>query len=110
MVWDRVITGELSLRVRQSRPAPPPGRSGQPEGTLSQLIDIFESSGAFLASAHRYLRPGDDPRFGGRPDPKRLVVNERMLALRSQPPETNQEGQASRQGDGQQDKPDAGPL
>jgi len=85
-VWESVRTGTRIMSVRLTRPAPPEDRSGQPEGTLSQLIDIFEHDGTFVASAHRYLRPGEDPAFGGRPDPKRLVVNGKMLALRAQPP------------------------
>jgi hypothetical protein len=84
-VWDQVLAGRYRMSVRASRPAPPVGQSGQEAGTLSQMIDITDDRGQFVASAHRYLRPGQDPLFGGRPDPKRLVVGGRMLALRARP-------------------------
>lgn len=78
------------MRVRVSRLAPAEERSGQPAGTLSQHIDIFALDDSYLASAHRYLRPGDDPITGARPDPKRMVVGDHMLALRAQPPADDQ--------------------
>lgn len=74
------------MSVRASRPAPPEGQSGQRAGTLSQMLDITDENGVFVASAHRYLRPGEAPTPGRRPDPKRVVVGTRMLALRSRPP------------------------
>lgn len=90
-VWDRVSAGELAMRVRLSRAAPPEERSGQPAGTLSQYIDIYASDGSYLASAHRYLRPRDDPITGGRPDPKRMVVGRRMLAVHAPLPAAESE-------------------
>src|SRR4029077_676452 len=84
-IWDRVVSGELTFKVRRTRPAPEFERSGQPDGSESQKIDIFDSDGRFLCTAHRYLRPGEG-QFGGRPDPLRLVVGDHMLSRRKRPP------------------------
>jgi hypothetical protein len=70
----------LSSRARRGHS----GASSPMSAKLSQMIYSAHQGGLFVASAHRYLRPGHDPETGGRPDPKRLVVGNSMLALRAE--------------------------
>jgi hypothetical protein len=84
-LWARVLSGEFSLTLVRDRPARPESESGQPAGTQSQQLLIFNAEGGFVAKVHRYLRPGQPFLHERAPDPKRVVVGERMFALLAPP-------------------------
>ena len=72
--WERANSGELTTKViRESHPSPP--RARLPECTRSQLIAYFNRDGVKVALAHQYLQPDGTLGAGGRPDPKRLLMN-----------------------------------
>ena len=85
-IVDRAISGDLYSIVGKSkhRIPPPPG---EPICTKSQMINYYTLNGGNLvASAHQYLRPDGSIGGSGLPDPKRLVLQDRILAVRSTSP------------------------
>ncbi len=58
-----------------------PEEINEPPGTLSLLVRVYNDALNFIAEAFFYLRP--DGRIGasGRPDPKRMVVGNELLAV-----------------------------
>jgi len=83
--WERVKAGELNSVVEKDRhPNPPP--SGEPLCTRSQYV-VYRTliSGEFVAGVHQYLREDRTLGASGKPDPKRLVFEGRILAVRSKP-------------------------
>lgn len=81
-----MLSGEFSFKIVRSRPAPPEQVSGQPDGTLSQQLLIYDGDRQFVAKVHRYLRPGQRVLHERPPDPKRVVVGDKMLALGTKAP------------------------
>jgi hypothetical protein len=78
-ILEQVESGELNAIVkRDSHRAPP----GEPHCTKSQIVYYYTQSGDLLAVAHQYLRPDGTIGASGRPDPKRLCMQDRILAVR----------------------------
>jgi hypothetical protein len=84
-IWESVLSGTFTLTLVRDRLARPESESGQPAGTRSQQLLIFDADGKFVAKVHRYLRPGQPFLHGRPPDPKRVVVGEKMYALLAVP-------------------------
>ncbi len=82
-VWEKVLSGEYTVVYSKRRLARPQTLSGQPDGTLSEHLWIADAAGQFVAHGHRYLRDLSPEQLARRPDPKRLIVADKMLALRS---------------------------
>jgi hypothetical protein len=81
----RVRRGEcVVVLVRDEVPAKP--IAGEPEGTRSQFIQYRRLDGRTVASAHRYMRPDGSIGASGMPDPKRIYLADRILALRPDEP------------------------
>jgi len=81
----RASLGELSKIIkRNSHIAHPP--EGVPYCTNSQIIYYYEPGNVLLAVAHQYLLPDGSLGGSGKPDPKRLVLSDRILAVKSIPP------------------------
>lgn len=74
---DRVTDGELLAVVESERPARL--GSGQPPGTVSQMVWYFDSSLTRVALVHQYVRPDGTLGGSGRPDPKRLLLENEIL-------------------------------
>jgi hypothetical protein len=85
-VLPKIRAGELLEMVRSTgNPSP---HSGEPPGTLSQIVEYWEASGSSLtkvAIIHRYLRPDGSLGASGLPDPKR-VLHEGVLYAPRVPP------------------------
>lgn len=75
---DRIARGELTPMVKKSG-HPAPERSGQPFCTRSQVIEYFDVNGAKVVLVHQYLRPDGSLGASGKPDPKWLVHEGRLL-------------------------------
>ncbi len=80
-VWDKVLSGEYTIAFSRRRLMRSPELSGQPPGTLSEHLWIVDGAGRFISHAHRFLRDLSPEQQARRPDPKRLVVGDHMLAL-----------------------------
>lgn len=68
--WELVKEGKLHEKVYFE--APPQRKSGEPPGTLSQIVAYLDSEGRQVAIVHQYLRKDGTIGGSGRPDPKKL--------------------------------------
>lgn len=76
--YERVQRNEILATIESSRPAQP--AAGQPAGTLSQTAWYFDAKTLErLAFVHQYLRPDGTLGASGRPDPKRLLLENEIL-------------------------------
>ncbi len=82
-VWEKVLNSEYRIAYSRRRPMRSPESSGQPSGTLNEHLWIVDGDGKFVAHAHRFLRSLSPKQLARRPDPKRLVVGDKMLAVRA---------------------------
>ena len=71
--WGHVKSGEFSEKLYSQ--GPPSPRSGEPPGTLSQMISYLDPHGREIARVHQYLRKNGTLGGSGRPDPKKLLHN-----------------------------------
>jgi hypothetical protein len=79
--WERAQKGELQQVVwRESHPKNPP--EDHPYCTRSQNIVYFNAEGVPICRIHQYLKPDGTIGGSGRPDPKVLVMGDRILATR----------------------------
>ena len=75
--YERVASNELIATIESERPART--EANEPPGTLSQMVWYYDASLQRLALIHQYLRPDGSLGGSGRPDPKRLLLNEEIL-------------------------------
>ena len=75
--YERVVANELIATVESERPARP--EANQPAGTVSQMVWYYDMSFQRLALVHQYLRRDGTLGGSGRPDPKRLLLDEEIL-------------------------------
>lgn len=82
---EKVKSGQvIAFLKRNSHLSSPP--EGEPYCTHSQIIYYYTQSGhllSLLAVAHQYLRPDATIGGSGKPDPKRLYLPDKILAVRS---------------------------
>jgi hypothetical protein len=79
---ERAKSGALVTRIkRNSHCLRPP--AGEPFCTHSQIVYYYTRNGDLLAIVHQYLRPDGTIGASGLPDPKRLVLQDRIIAVRS---------------------------
>lgn len=79
-IHERAEAGEFEIRILKSG-HPSPARSGQPFCTRSQMLAYHVPNGKRIALAHRYLRPDGTIGASGRPDPKRLLQDDKIFAV-----------------------------
>lgn len=78
----RVQSGEISTyRKRNKHLQPPP--QGEPTCTRSQILYYYNQNSELLAIVHQYYRPDGTIGASGLPDPKRLILDDRILAVRN---------------------------
>jgi hypothetical protein len=70
----RVQRGELTAHVLSERIPQPMPPHLQP-GTRSQIIAYRDANGVQVAVVHQYLQPDNTLGASGRPDPKRIILN-----------------------------------
>lgn len=68
---------------RNSHLSSPP--EGEPFCTHSQIAYYYDTSGQPIAIVHQYRRPDGHLGASGLPDPKRLFLSDRIIAVRSSP-------------------------
>jgi hypothetical protein len=75
--WERARRNELVAVVESDRPARP--EANEPPGTRSQMVWHLDESRQRVALVHQYLRPDGTLGGAGRPDPKRLLLDDEIL-------------------------------
>jgi hypothetical protein len=75
--YERLGKGELLASVESDRPARP--EAGQPVGTRSQMVWYYDSSLRRVALVHQYVRADGTLGASGRPDPKRVLLEQEIL-------------------------------
>lgn len=77
---ERAQANQLLISVESEREAR--DSAGQPPGTLSQMVWYFDPSTLDrVALVHQYRRPDGSIGGSGRPDPKRLLLQDEILFL-----------------------------
>ena len=80
--YEAILSGKFFQWIkRSSHPNPPP--DGEPFCTHSQIAYYYNSNGEPVAVVHQYLRPDGSIGASGLPDPKRLILQDRIVAVRS---------------------------
>ncbi len=83
-ILERAESGELVRLLRADRHPEAP-LAGEPLCTRSQLVCYYTHHCQLVAEAHQYLRPDGTLGLSGLPDPKRLVLPDKIVAVGSQP-------------------------
>lgn len=79
--YQKVLAHELTaLLKRDSILRDPP--AGEPPGTRSQIVIYYDRQRNPVAIVHQYLRPDGTLGGSGKPDPKRLILKDRIVATR----------------------------
>jgi len=74
---ERVVANEMIATVESERPARP--EANEPAGTISQMVWYHDASLRRVALIHQYLRRDGTLGGSGRPDPKRLLLDDEIL-------------------------------
>jgi hypothetical protein len=78
--YERLQNNELTATTFKSKHRSP---ATEPKCTLSQVLIYWDSQGNPVAMVHQYLRPDGIIGGGGKPDPKWVVVDDKVMALRA---------------------------
>src|SRR5690606_39181074 len=80
--YEKAKSGALiSYLKRNSHPDQPP--SGEPVCTHSQIVYYYSRENSLVVIVHQYYRPDGSIGGSGLPDPKMLVLEGRILAIRA---------------------------
>ena len=77
--YDKATSGVVKTTIFKSKHRSP---ATEPYCTHSQLL-VYWESGNPVALVHQYLRPDGKIGASGKPDPKRVVIGNRVIALRA---------------------------
>ncbi len=81
-ILSRVDRGELVALLKADRhPERPLGN--EPICTRSQIVCYYTHNCQLVAEAHQYLRPDGTLGLSGLPDPKRIVLPDKIIAVRA---------------------------
>jgi hypothetical protein len=80
--WERAQSGNLIAHTLKSNHLKQPRDKG-PFCTRSEIVIYYTSDRTPVAWVHQYLRPNGTLGGSGRPDPKRLVIEGRIIAVRT---------------------------
>jgi hypothetical protein len=79
-IYEQGLSGDLQVELRkQSHLKNPP--KGEPYCTHSQYLIYKTLSGQYVAGVHQYLRPDGTIGASGKPDPNRIVFNNKIYAF-----------------------------
>jgi len=81
-LWKRIKSGEFYQTVFSERHPDPPLK-GEPPCTWSQILVYWTQDRQPIAMVHQYLHPDGTIGGSGKPDPKRILVNDKLLAVRT---------------------------
>ena len=81
--YQRSLKGEFNTMMkRDSHPDPPP--NNEPYCTRSQIIYYYDQTGNPFAVVHQYTRPDGTLGASGLPDPKRLILEDRIISVKTE--------------------------
>lgn len=81
--YQQTLDGRLKTVIKKDRhPDFPP--TGEPICTRSQIVLYYDQDDRWIALVHQYLRRDGTLGGSGKPDPKRLHYQNRILAVRTQ--------------------------
>jgi hypothetical protein len=83
--YEKVVRGELNKRIwGYDNHLKPKQRQklGEPKCTRSQIVVYRDSQGQILALVHQYRRKNGELGGSGKPDPKRLFISGKIVAVR----------------------------
>lgn len=86
--YEKVLRGELRQRIfRYDNHLKPKQRRKltEPRCTRSQIVLYSTPEGKPVAIVHQYRRPNGELGGRGKPDPKRLFVSYKVIAVRESP-------------------------
>jgi hypothetical protein len=78
--WQLAKQGKLFEKLYSEEP--PKKGSGEPPGTISQIVAYLDSQGRQVAVVHQYLRKDGTIGGSGRPDPKKVFYEGTVYVLR----------------------------
>jgi len=82
---EKLKSGQLVAHTkRSSHPNKPP--RGEPICTWSQIVYYCTLSGRTIAIVHQYLRPDGTIGASGLPDPKSLILKDKIISVRFKRP------------------------
>jgi len=81
--WEQAKSGVLKVGLFHPERHANPVRTGQPYCTRSQMLVYSTQDGTPIALVHQYLRPNGTLGASGKPDPKKLVIDNELLAIRA---------------------------
>ena len=76
-LFEQALRGELNTILEDDRPVR--AELGMPEGTRSQMVWYLGPDGHKLAIVHQYLLPDGMIGGSGRPDPKRMILDDEVI-------------------------------
>src|SRR3972149_12421 len=86
--YERVLKGELRQRILGSDSHLKPRQRQklkEPFCTRSQIVVYYDQQGQPVALVHQYRRKTGELGASGKPDPKRLFVSGKVIAIRQSP-------------------------
>jgi hypothetical protein len=88
LFYQKTLTGEIkTVLKRNSHLKKPP--EGEPYCTHSQIVLYYDQSGLWVALVHQFLRPDGKIGASGKPDPKRLILLDKILAIKQSDPDSS---------------------
>ena len=79
--YQKVLDGTLTKLIKEDTLLKNPPH-GEPPGTRSQMVYYLNLQGEVVALVHQYLRPDGNMGASGKPDPKRLILEDRIIATK----------------------------
>ena len=84
--YEQVKAGRMLAAVSPRNSHPDPAPEGEPYCTHSQIVHYYNAELKLVAIVHQYLRPDGTLGRSGRPDPKRIIFEDKIISLRSDAP------------------------
>ncbi len=83
---EMIAKGELVPKYLRDKELKNPHnrRFPEPIGTKSQMIRYVDRSGKWFVEIHQYLRPDGTLGASGKPDPKRLKINDMIYIAKKE--------------------------
>jgi hypothetical protein len=88
-MYERTKTGDLVAVFKKDKHSSIPPR-GEPFCTRSQIFYYTTLTGKLVAIVHQYLRPDGSLGASGLPDPKMIILEDRIIAVRAKPKPSNE--------------------
>jgi len=78
--FNKMLKGEFTTRVGWKKHHAP---IDEPICTYSQIVYYYDNTRRLVAIVHQYLRPDGTIGASGKPDPKRIYLKNKTIAVKS---------------------------